>query len=623
MIKNTLNRFVVLVVLFSLNIFSSNLLKAEDESIPRSEYPRPQFQREEWLNLNGEWSFEFDFGNSGVEQGFRSSQGFSKKIRVPFCPESKLSGVAYTDFINYMWYHRKVTAPSNWQGKRINLNFGAVDYMCEVYVNGAFVGRHYGGSSSFSFDITNSIKVGETFNLVVFVEDNTRSGEQPLGKQSKEYQPKRTRYTRTTGIWQTVWLESASKEGLQKCQILPDLDQKKFDFIPQFYGSKKGNLLKITIKEVGKIVATKTFLANDGKVCSVFLDKIKTWSPQSPFLYDIDYDLLDASGTILERVKSYAGMRKIHIEGNKIFLNNTPFYQRLVLDQGFYPDGIWTAPTDNALKRDIQLSMNAGFNGARLHQKVFEERYHYWADQLGYITWGESSSWGMDANNPVAARNFIAEWSEIVERDRNHPSIIMWTPFNESIFTLDEKVRYEPDLRKQHDRLVVDVYDLTKKLDPQRPVNDVSGFLHIKTDIWSSHCYKQDPQVLQQLLSSVEDGKPFTEHREFCCPYEGEPFLVDEFGGIKWNPTNQDNSKQSWGYGEPPRTLESFYDRLKAQVNVVLSLKDCVGYCYTQLTDVESEQNGIYYYSRDEKFDLRIIRDIFTKEPANFSTTPK
>jgi len=618
-----LNQYLKAGVFLINLLLGQNLIFAANESIPRPEYPRPQFQRDEWMNLNGEWSFEFDFGNSGVEQGFRTSQGFSGKIIVPFCPESKLSGVAHTDFINFMWYHRKVTTPSTWQGKRIQLNFGAVDYMCEVYVDGAFVGRHYGGSSSFSFDITNNIKLGETFNLVVFVEDNTRSGEQTLGKQSKEFQPKRTRYTRTTGIWQTVWLEAVSKVGLQKCQILPDLDQKKFDFIPQFYGNKKGNTFKISIKDKGKTVATKTFVSSDGKVCSLQLEKIKTWSPQSPFLYDIEYDLMDASGRLLEHVKSYAGMRKIHIEGNKIFLNNTPFYQRLVLDQGFYPDGIWTAPSDNALKNDIVLAMNAGFNGARLHQKVFEERYHFWADKLGYITWGESASWGMDANNPIAARNFITEWTEIVERDRNHPSIIMWTPFNESIFTLDEKVRYVPDLRKQHDRLVVDIYDLTKRLDPVRPVNDVSGFLHIKTDIWSGHCYKQDPQVLKQLLSSVEDGKPFTEHREFCCKYEGEPFIVDEFGGIKWNPANQDNSKQSWGYGEPPGTLEAFYERLKAHVEVVLSLNDCAGYCYTQLTDVESEQNGIYFYYREPKFNMSIIKDIFSKEPVNFNKTEK
>jgi beta-galactosidase/beta-glucuronidase len=609
----------ILVLLFALFFINGWSI----DSIPRAEYPRPQFVKEKWVNLNGLWTYQFDFGNSGTEQDYTDSKGFDHSILVPFCPESKLSGVEYTDFINYMWYHRKVMVPQDWANQRIQLNFGAVDYLAEIFINGEFVGRHYGGTSSFSFPVTHHVTPGKEFDLVVRVEDHTRSGEQNLGKQSKEYEPRRTRYTRTTGIWQTVWMEATSHYGLEKCQILPDLDQKKFDFIPQFFGVNAGQGFRIQIYDAGQLVAQETFRADNGKVCTVTLHNVKTWSPENPFLYDIVYQVLDWDDKVLESVGAYAGMRKIHIEGDMVFLNNKPFYQRLVLDQGFYPDGIWTAPNDQALKRDIELSMQAGFNGARLHQKVFEERYHYWADRLGYITWGESSSWGMDANNPVAARNFIAEWSEIVERDRNHPSIIIWTPFNESIFTLEEKIRFNPELRKQHDRMIIDVYDLTKRLDPSRPVNDVSGYLHIKTDIWSGHCYEQDPEKLQELLSSIEDNKPYTGHREYNCRYEGEPFIIDEFGGIKWNPANQDNSQQSWGYGHPPNSLESYYKRLKAHVDVVLSLENCVGYCYTQLTDVESEQNGIYYYSREEKFDMEIIRQIFSKVPVRFQSIEK
>lgn len=606
----------ILSILFaSLFILFCNSAISQEKSIPRPEYPRPQFERADWINLNGKWSCEFDFGNSGAEKGYRTSKGFSQEIVVPFCPESKLSGIGYTDFINHMWYHRTVEVPESWAGKKIKLHFGAVDYMCELFIDGEFVGRHYGGTSSFSFDIEHYVSAGEPFDLVLYVEDFTRSGEQNLGKQSKEYKPRRTRYTRTTGIWQTVWMEAVSEMSLQSCHIIPDLDRKKFDFIPRFHSLAAGNKLVITIKERGRAIKSKKFATVDGVVCSVELDSVKTWSPEDPYLYDIEFLVVTKAGLVLDQVDSYAGMRKIHIEGNKIFLNNEPFYQRLVLDQGFYPDGIWTAPDDAALKRDIQLSMDAGFNGARLHQKVFEERYHYWADKLGYITWGESSSWGMDANNPVAARNFITEWAEIIERDRNHPSIIIWTPFNESVFTLDESVRLIPEKRKQHDRMIIDVYDLTKRLDPTRPVNDVSGFLHIKTDIWSSHCYEQDPVKLEELLTSVEDGKPYTGYREYCVRYEGEPFIVDEFGGIKWNPSFQQNSRDSWGYGEPPGSLEEYYERLKAHVDVVLALEDCVGYCYTQLTDVESEQNGIYYYSREEKFDMNRIKAIFSRDP--------
>ena len=607
-------RKIFYVLLFCFGIQS--LVSASN--IPKPEYPRPQFERSDWINLNGKWTFEFDFGNSGLEKGFTESKGFSNDILIPFCPESTLSGVQYTDFINHIWYHRKIDIPDAWQGKRIQLNFGAVDYICEVFIDGQFVGRHFGGTSSFSFNIAPYVSAGHTYNLVVHAEDNTRSGVQGLGKQSKEYQPRRTRYTRTTGIWQTVWMEAVPEEGLKSCQIIADIEQKKFDFIPQFYKTNLQNHFKITIYANGNKLKSDTFNASNGISNSVFLPSIITWSPDNPFLYDILLEVFNDHGQIIDSVKSYSGMRKIQISGNKIYLNNKPFYQRLVLEQGFYPDGIWTAPSDEALKQDIELAKSAGFNGARLHQKIFEERFHYWADKLGYITWGESSSWGMDANNQVAARNFLTEWSEIVERDRNHPSIIIWTPFNESIFTLEESVRFDPQLRIQHDRLVKDVYDLTKRIDPTRPVNDVSGYLHIKTDIWSGHCYEQDPVKFKQLLESDDDGKPYTGYREYCCIYEGEPYLLDEFGGVKWNPSQQDNSRKSWGYGNSPADIRDYYQRVQDLVNTVLSQKNCFGYCYTQLTDVESEHNGIYRYDRSAKLDMKKINQIFSKNPEWF-----
>ena len=364
--------FTLIICLIFAN---SPLIAKQFKDIPRPEYPRPQFQREDWLNLNGEWSYEFDFGNSGKERGLKDSHGFKEKIIVPFCPESKLSGVGYQDFIENIWYHKRVTLPKQWNGKRIQLNFGGVDYVAEIYINGTFVGRHYGGSSSFSFNIANYITIEDSFDLVVHAEDYTRSGEQNLGKQSKEYQPKRTRYRRTTGIWQTVWVEPVSELGVEKCQIIPDLDQGKFDFIPAFYNLKQGNLLKITIKDKSKIVASKSFVPGSGQIYQIYIKDVKTWSPKDPFLYDIIYELILSNGITIDRIQTYAGMRKIHTEGNKFFLNNEPFYQRLVLDQGFYPEGIWTAPNDEALKNDIKLGMSAGFNGARLHQKVFEERY--------------------------------------------------------------------------------------------------------------------------------------------------------------------------------------------------------------------------------------------------------
>lgn len=595
-------------------------------AIPRAEYPRPQFERNAWINLNGEWTYSFDFGGSGLEREWSKSTGFDQKITVPFCPESKLSGVEYKDFINHMWYHRTISIPQDWANKQILLNFGAVYYKSEIYIDGVFAARHFGGTSSFQVDITPYVKAGQTHNLVVYVESDVRSTHQPSGKQNLQFASYACNYTRTTGIWQTVWMEAVHPEGLQSVQMIPDIDQQQLIIRPRFY-KELGGKLEVTLKDNGKVVSKETVAANSLSTIILPVKKMKTWSPENPFLYDVELRVIDKAGNVVDEVKSYAGMRKVHIEGKKIYLNNQPYYQRLVLDQGFYPDGIWTAPSDEALKKDIQLSMEAGFNGARLHQKVFEERFYYWADKLGYLTWGEASSWGMDCNDIETARNFITEWTEIVERDRNHPSILIWTPTNEEFW---------PD-RVQYPRLMQDLYKLTKAIDPTRPFHGTSGGSHIATDIWTVHNYEQDPVKLKELL--YNDGKlmeapkweiqlmpknigfnglKYTDQYTFPQYKHDMPYLIDEFGGIKWNPSQQMESAQntSWGYGEPPHSLEEFYARLEGLVNTVLSLSDHVwGYCYTQLTDVEQEQNGIYYYDRSPKFDMKRIHAIFSKNP--------
>lgn len=595
-------------------------------AIPRAEYPRPQFERNAWINLNGEWTYSFDFGSSGLEREWFKSTGFDQKIIVPFCPESKLSEVEYKDFINHMWYHRTISIPQDWANKQVLLNFGAVYYKSEIYIDGVFAARHFGGTSSFQVDITPYVKAGQTHNLVVYVESDVRSTHQPSGKQNLQFASYGCNYTRTTGIWQTVWMEAVHPEGLQSVQMIPDIDQQQLIIRPRFY-KELGGKLEVTLKDNGKVVSKETVAANSLSTVILPVKKMKTWSPENPFLYDVELRVIDKAGNVVDEVKSYAGMRKVHIEGKKIYLNNQPYYQRLVLDQGFYPDGIWTAPSDEALKKDIQLSMEAGFNGARLHQKVFEERFYYWADKLGYLTWGEASSWGMDCNDIETARNFITEWTEIVERDRNHPSILIWTPTNEEFW---------PD-RVQYPRLMQDLYKLTKAIDPTRPFHGTSGGSHIATDIWTVHNYEQDPAKLKELL--YNDGKlmeapkweiqlmpknigfnglKYTDQYTFPQYKHDMPYLIDEFGGIKWNPSQQMESAQntSWGYGEPPHSLEEFYARLEGLVNTVLSLSDHVwGYCYTQLTDVEQEQNGIYYYDRSPKFDMKRIHAIFSKNP--------
>ena len=525
-----------------------------------------------------------------------------------------------------MWYHRTISIPQDWANKQVLLNFGAVYYKSEIYIDGVFAARHFGGTSSFQVDITPYVKAGQTHNLVVYVESDVRSTHQPSGKQNLQFASYGCNYTRTTGIWQTVWMEAVHPEGLQSVQMIPDIDQQQLIIRPRFY-KELGGKLEVTLKDNGKVVSKETVAANSLSTVILPVKKMKTWSPENPFLYDVELRVIDKAGNVVDEVKSYAGMRKVHIEGKKIYLNNQPYYQRLVLDQGFYPDGIWTAPSDEALKKDIQLSMEAGFNGARLHQKVFEERFYYWADKLGYLTWGEASSWGMDCNDIETARNFITEWTEIVERDRNHPSILIWTPTNEEFW---------PD-RVQYPRLMQDLYKLTKAIDPTRPFHGTSGGSHIATDIWTVHNYEQDPAKLKDLL--YNDGKlmeapkweiqlmpknigynglKYTDQYTFPQYKHDMPYLIDEFGGIKWNPSQQMESAQntSWGYGEPPHSLEEFYARLEGLVNTVLSLSDHVwGYCYTQLTDVEQEQNGIYYYDRSPKFDMKRIHAIFSKNP--------
>ena len=592
-----------------LTLFIIVAAKVSASNIPRPEYPRPQFERSDWINLNGKWSFDFDFSKSGIERSLFKTESFEKSIIVPFCPESPLSGINHKDFINAVWYQRKISVPSEWAGKRILLNFGGVDYKSIIYINGKEIFVHYGGSSSFSVDITSYVTAGSTDNLVVYAEDDLRSRLQTSGKQSHRLYSYECLYTRVTGIWQTVWLEAVSKGGLKYCRITPDLDNKQFVFEPDFYDLNGGTSFKVRILDGNKEVFSQQVPASNSAFVCAQLKNIKTWSPESPFLYDIEFSVLNANGLVIDNVKSYAGMRKVEFRGNAFYLNNERYYQRLVLDQGYYPDGQWTAPDDAQLRRDVELGKEAGFNGARLHQKVFEQRYYYWADKLGYLTWGESASWGMDWTNPVAARNMIVEWEECIYRDYNAPSLIAWSPLNEA---------WQEDVNSQRKRLTNDLYFITKRMDRTRPVATASGGYHSGfTDIFAEHTYRQDPvQLYKQLYYSAEKG-PYIRNVEKSAPYRGEIYMIDEFGGIQWikemKAPEVSDAKEFWGYGVPPKTLEEFYTRLEEQVNVILSLDHIEGFCYTQIVDVELEKNGIYTYDRDKKFDMERIRKIFSK----------
>ncbi len=592
--------FAALVAVFALGISTAN------SQTPRPEYPRPQFERSTWQNLNGTWTYTFDFGLSGADRGLQNSKSFDGKITVPFCPESKLSGVAHTDFINGIWYQRNLQIPSDWQNKNILLHFGAVDYEASIYINGKFVMKHFGSSSSFTADITKFAKPGETVNLVVGVKDDLRGGLQPGGKQSSNYYSRGCDYTRTTGIWQTVWMEPVAPEALKDVVATPDIDQQQLVIRPRFYSESMNNTLTVKMFDGKKVVAQKTVNACNENIVVLPVKNMKLWSPESPFLYDITYTVKDKAGNVVDEVKSYAGMRKVHVANGYFYLNNKPYFQRLVLDQGFYPDGIWTAPSDEALKHDIELSKAAGFNGARLHQKVFEERFHYWADKLGYLTWGEFPSWGLNVNNELAARNFFSEWVEIVERDRNHPAIVTWTPFNETWASQDGV----------YVRLMQDAYAITKAVDPTRPVNDASGDGHIVTDIWAVHDYTRDYDQLVANHTFKPGVEPYRNEpkKGYLAKYNGQPYMVDEFGGLPWIKESERSS--SWGYGSNIDKIEDFYNILEKEIDALKACKHVVGFCYTQLTDVEQEKNGVYFYDRSTKFDMNRIKKIFEKIPS-------
>lgn len=577
---------------------------------PRAEYPRPQFERTDWVNLNGTWTYTFDFGRTGEARNYASSKGFDGKITVPFCPESSLSGVQYVDFINSIWYQRTINIPAAWAGKKIFLNFGAVDYEATIYIDGKYVQAHQGAGSSFAIDITDKVKAGESHNLVVRANDDLRSGRQPGGKQCTNYYSAGCSYTRVTGIWQTVWMEAVDREGLKSVYAVPDIDQKQFVVTPQFYTESNTNKLVVTVYDGKKVVSTKTVPATNNSIVVLPFKTMKLWSPEEPNLYDVTYQVVAQDGKVLDEVKSYAGMRKIHCANGYFYLNNKPYYQRLVLDQGYYPDGIWTAPSDEALKKDIEMSKAVGFNGARLHQKNFEERYFYWADKLGYITWAEFASWGLSVNDELAARNTLGEWTELVERDRNHPSIVTWTPFNETWGARDTGA---------YPRMMRDLYNITKAMDPSRPINDASGDSHVLTDIWSVHNYARG-EALQKALVFEPGKEPYRNinindrGKQNFARYEGQPYMVDEFGGLPW--IKKEERSTSWGYGGNIDSEEEFFEILRGEIEALKASKHVVGFCYTQITDVEQEKNGVYYYDRTPKFDAEKWREIFMLIPS-------
>jgi beta-galactosidase/beta-glucuronidase len=572
---------------------------------PRPEYPRPQWVqgervRPDWVNLNGEWEFEEDAGETGEARGLPSGRALKGRIVVPFAPESKLSGIGKTDFMPCVWYRRSFGVPDDWSGRRVVLHFGAVDYEATVWVNGAAVGEHRGGYSPFHFDITQHLRGGEN-EVVVRAVDDTRGPLQPSGKQSDRLESYGCMYTRTTGIWQTVWLEAVPAARLARAQYRSD--QESGGPVIVVHASRRASGLAVeavVLAEGSEVARVRGDVQGDGTVLSPDLGEARLWSPDDPFLYDVELRLLDGDD-VVDRVESYFGVRHVNVDAPAIRLNGQPVFQRLVLDQGYYPDGLYTAPSDEALRRDVELSKAMGFNGARLHQKVFEPRFLYWADRLGYLLWGEYGSWGLDVSHIGALDAMLPEWLAIVERDFNHPSIVGWCPFNET----------HPG---QRDELLRAIYWATKAADPTRPVIDTSGYVHAETDVDDSHTYEQDPEKFAALHQQFEKGGEPFRSSEHDAPHRGQPYFVSEYGGIWWNPGQTD--EKAWGYGDRPKGEEEFLDRYRRLTETLLSNPRMCGLCYTQLYDIEQEVNGLYTYDRKAKFDPALIRAINEQKAA-------
>lgn len=583
-------------------------------NIPRAEHPNPQWERETWKNLNGPWEFEFDFGCSAVERRLWEKERFDREILVPFCPESRLSGIGYTDFISGVAYRRNFELSQEELSGRVLLHFGAVDYEASVYVNGTLVGSHKGGYTSFCFDITKHVAPGPN-TLFVAVKDDVRSGLQPKGKQAHLYASSGCDYTRTTGIWQTVWLEFVPERHIQSAKYYPDPANGKVTVTGLVQGQ---GTLQLTALWEDKPVGEAALSVEDGFfTAQLDLSETHLWEPGKGGLYT----LLLSFGE--DRVKSYFGLRTAKFQGRKFLLNGKSLFQRFVLDQGFYPDGIYTAPTEEDLVKDIQLSFAAGFNGARLHEKVFEARFLYHCDRLGYLVWGEYPNWGLDHAHPLSTETYLNQWSEAVERDFNHPAIIGWCPFNETWGYREER---------EKNALLTSLYKLTKRLDPTRPCIDSSGNYRILSEVYDIHDYDQDTQSFQARWDGLTDRiretggvipaeDPFFNSAPegpsgrapfFNQPYDNQPIFVSEYGGIRW----PDDTVEGWGYGNAPATPEEFFARYKGLTEALLNNPEIFGFCYTQLYDVEQEVNGLYTYGRAQKFDIGLIQKINQQKAA-------
>lgn len=566
--------------------------------IPRPEYPRPDFQREKWLALNGEWDFSFD------------EPIFDQKILVPFACETKLSGIHDTSFHNAVWYRRSFSLPEPMHDRQILLHFGAVDYTCRLWVNDQFIREHTGGQCGFSADITDALNASGENVIVLEARDDPADLEMPRGKQYWKPESESIFYTRTTGIWQSVWLEAVSPMHLCSCRITPLFDERSVRFSYALSAAPQHVTLTAEItfrgKTAGAVSVTPTSArgAFDWQIDQSALSAWNyqedlVWTPEQPNLFDVTFRILE-HGCEVDAVQSYFGMRKVSIQNGQFLLNNRPYYQKLVLDQGYWPESLLTAPSDEAFIRDIELTKAMGFNGVRKHQKVEDPRYLYHADRMGLLVWGEIGAAYLYSER--YADRIYREWLDVLRRDYNHPCIVVWTPLNESWGV--QEIETDPRQQAHSEAMVA----ITKSMDTTRPVVDNDGWEHTNGDLLTIHDYSPSGEMLRAHLGSMDAILALRPAQRALFvgryAYAGQPILLSEFGGVKFVPGAE--AQRSWGYCEAD-SCATFAEKLRELFDAVRACPLVDGYCYTQLTDVETEQNGLLTYDRTPKLPLETI----------------
>jgi beta-galactosidase/beta-glucuronidase len=605
--------------------------KTERKNSPRLEYPRPQFGRDNnWINLNGEWDFAFDDSNRGLkEKWYRrdSRRNFDKKIIVPYCFQSKLSGIGDTSFHDIIWYRREFIIPNRFQNHKVVLHFGAVDYNCIVYLNGERIGAHEGGYIGFSLDITDFIQ--EINLLILRVEDPSQDLNIPRGKQYWQRNLETIFYPRVSGIWQTVWLEFLPSEyHLNRIKFIPDIDLSEIMIEFHIHGSSFSDIFlnfqiffdgkeitteEITLDFLGKNIFRRVKKAQNKNVipktpncfkfkASIPRDSLHLWDVEHPNLYDINFKIYNKKiNTTYDLVRSYFGMRKISLSDKKtsqtrqVLLNNKPIYQKLFLVQGYWPDGLYTAPSDEAIKQDIQFIKDFGFNGLRTHQKTFDPRFLYWCDKMGVLVWGEiGNAYRFNVESQMLLLNeFVRE----IERDFNHPSIIVWTPINEGWGIQGA----EKDLKREF--YIKSLYNLIKSIDPYRLVIDNDGWWHTESnDICTRHYYGR----VDRLPKSMKEEKKLYKN---SVPqiylnnndYDDEPIIYSEMGGFGFDAN--ETIENSWGYGKSLNSPDDLLDKVIQLLKEFDERKEWIqGFCYTELYDQFQEVNGLLTMNRDPKF---------------------